>query len=141
MRKKVDLFGRNDLQCTRLSFPRAPFRSLWRRREGGNPLFLRNLVMESKTYFVYILANERNGTLYVGVTNDLIRRVFEHKNNIVKGFTEKYKVHNLVYYEFCNNIEIALNREKNIKKWYRQWKINLINTVNPEWNDLYKDLI
>jgi len=94
-----------------------------------------------KNYYVYILASKRNGTLYIGVTNDLVRRVSEHKNNIIKGFTEKYKVHNLVYYEIANDINAAITREKRLKKWKRQWKIELIEENNPEWNDLYFDLI
>jgi putative endonuclease len=89
-----------------------------------------------KNYYVYILASKKNGTLYIGVTNDLKRRVYEHKNKLVKSFTEKYNVSNLVYYEFTNNIESALDREKVLKKWNRQWKIELIEKANPDWNDL-----
>jgi len=94
-----------------------------------------------KDYYVYILSSKRNGTLYIGITNNLLRRVYEHKNNIIKGFTEKYKVHNLVYYEIANDINAAITREKRIKKWKRQWKIELIEKDNPEWRDLYYDLI
>jgi putative endonuclease len=94
----------------------------------------------NKSYYVYILASERNGTLYIGVTNDLIRRVYEHKNNIVRGFTKKYGVHRLVYYEQVSNIKSALQREKRLKKWNRKWKIELIEKNNPEWNDLYGGL-
>ena len=94
-----------------------------------------------KEYYVYILSSKRNGTLYIGITNNLLRRVYEHKNNIIKGFTEKYKVHNLVYYEIANDINAAITREKRIKKWKRQWKIELIEKDNPEWRDLYYDLI
>ncbi len=94
-----------------------------------------------KNYYVYILASKRNGTLYIGVTNDLIRRVYEHKNNIIKGFTEKYEVHNLVHYEIANDINAAITREKRLKKWKRQWKIELIEKDNPDWRDLYYDLI
>jgi len=93
------------------------------------------------SYFVYILASKRNGTLYVGVTNDLIRRVWEHKQNLVEGFTEKYSVHDLVYFEEAIEIEQAIIREKQIKKWKRQWKLELIEKSNPSWNDLYDGLV
>lgn len=91
----------------------------------------------SKQYYVYILASKRNGTLYIGVTSDIIKRVYEHKNNFVKGFTQKYDVHNLVYYEIAESVESAINREKQIKRWNRAWKIRLIEKSNPEWKDLY----
>ncbi|MFA5309186.1 MAG: GIY-YIG nuclease family protein [Dehalococcoidales bacterium] len=92
-------------------------------------------------YYVYILANKRNGTLYVGVTNDLLRRIYEHKNDFVKGFSSKYGVHNLVYYEQCDNHDAALAREKQIKEWQRKWKLELIEKANPLWQDLYDRLI
>ena len=92
-------------------------------------------------YYLYILASIKNGTLYVGVTNNLLKRVFEHKNDSVDGFSKKYKVHKLVYYEEINNVKVAIQREKQIKKWKRQWKINLIEKNNPEWKDLYYDLL
>lgn len=92
-------------------------------------------------YSVYILASKRNGTLYIGVTNDLIKRVWEHKNDLVEGFTKKYKVHTLVYYEQTIDVNSALAREKQLKKWNRQWKIQLIESVNPSWEDLYEDII
>ena len=94
-----------------------------------------------KDYYVYILASKQNGTLYIGVTNNLLKRVSEHKNNLVEGFTKKYNVHNLVYYEKYNDIHCAITREKQIKKWERQWKINLIEKSNPDWIDLYEKLI
>ncbi|MBM4167125.1 MAG: GIY-YIG nuclease family protein [Ignavibacteria bacterium] len=94
-----------------------------------------------KRYYVYILASKKNGTLYTGVTNNLIRRVDEHKRNIVKGFTEKYNVHNLVYFEEWLDIREAITREKRIKKWRRQWKVELIEKENPEWLDLFPKLI
>jgi putative endonuclease len=94
-----------------------------------------------KQYYVYILASKKNGTLYIGVTNNIIRRVYEHKNDEVEGFTKKYEVHKLVYYEQTENIESALNREKQLKKWNREWKINLIQKENPNWKDLYNELI
>jgi len=94
-----------------------------------------------KSYFVYILASKKNGTLYIGVTNDLVRRVYEHKEGVIDGFTKKYNVKKLVYYEIHNDIRNAIQREKQIKKWYRKWKIELIEKNNPEWNDLYPMLI
>lgn len=95
----------------------------------------------SKQYYVYILASGRNGTLYIGVTSDLIRRVYEHKNNLVEGFTQKYDIHDLVYYEVTESVESAINREKQMKKWNRAWKIRVIEKNNPEWKDLYSGLI
>ena len=94
-----------------------------------------------KSYYVYILASQRNGTLYIGITNDLIKRVYEHRNNLVDGFTKKYKVHSLVYYEQCGDIESAIIREKRLKKWNRKWKLELIEKENPQWRDLYEDLL
>ena len=88
-------------------------------------------------YFVYILASKKRGTLYIGVTNDLKHRVYEHKNNLIEGFTKKYSVHKLVYYERFNSIEYAIRREKRLKKLYRQEKIELIEQSNPQWRDLY----
>ncbi|MCL4476286.1 MAG: GIY-YIG nuclease family protein [Nitrospirae bacterium] len=93
-----------------------------------------------KNFFVYILCNKRNGTLYTGVTSDLIKRVYEHKNDLVYGFTKKYSVHCLVWYEMHETTETAINREKQIKKWNRKWKLALIEKNNPEWNDLYDQL-
>jgi putative endonuclease len=92
-------------------------------------------------YYVYILASKKHGTLYIGVTNDLIKRVYEHKNDLAEGFTKKYGVHKLVYFEQTNDINSAITREKQIKKWRRQWKIELIEEKNPEWADLYLDLV
>ena len=94
-----------------------------------------------KSFYVYILASQRNGTLYIGITNDLIKRVYEHRNNLVDGFTKKYKVHSLVYYEQCGDIESAIIREKRLKKWNRKWKLELIEKENPQWRDLYEDLL
>ena len=94
-----------------------------------------------KQYFVYILASKRNGTLYIGLTNDLLRRIHEHKNDLIEGFTKKYRIHMLVYYEVFGNIYDAIAREKHIKKWNRQWKINLIEKSNPDWEDLYCNLM
>jgi len=91
-------------------------------------------------YFIYILASKRNGTLYIGVTNNLLERVNQHKNNLVDGFTKKYDVHNLVYYEAYKNIDDAIAREKCMKKWKRKWKLKLIESSNPNWEDLYYTL-
>lgn len=92
-----------------------------------------------KSYFVYILASKKNGTLYIGVTSDLEKRVWEHKNKVIKGFTEKYNVDNLVYYEQTENVESALTREKQLKKWKREWKIKLIEENNSDWEDLIEN--
>jgi putative endonuclease len=89
---------------------------------------------------VYILASRRNGTLYVGVTSDLMKRVWQHKNNLVGGFTKEYGVHVLVWYECHETMESAIKREKNIKKWNRKWKLALIEKSNPNWKDLINDL-
>lgn len=93
-----------------------------------------------KDYYVYILASGKRGTLYIGVTNDLMRRVYEHKTGAAPGFTEKYRVKTLVWYEVHQNIEAAIQREKSLKRWYRNWKIDLIENENPEWLDLYDSL-
>ncbi len=103
-----------------LSFP-------WQRE--SSMLIMRN-------YYVYILANKRNGTLYIGVTNNLERRVYQHKQNLIQGFTKKYNVHHLVYYEATSDINAALQREKQLKKWDRKWKLELIEKNNPDWKDL-----
>jgi putative endonuclease len=94
----------------------------------------------TKTYFVYILASQRNGTLYIGVTNDVMRRAWEHKQGQVAGFTKKYGVNLLVYYEAFEDIEYAIAREKQLKKWNRAWKLRLIEEKNPECQDLYEAL-
>jgi putative endonuclease len=94
-----------------------------------------------KSYFVYILSNKKNGTLYIGVTSNLIKRIWEHKTKIVKGFTEKYNIDKLVYYEQTENVMSALEREKQLKKWKTTWKIKLIEKNNSKWRDLYFDLI
>jgi len=96
--------------------------------------------MTMKDYFVYILASKKNGTLYIGMTNDLIKRVYEHKSDLIEGFTKKYLVRNLVYYERYNEVYSAIAREKRLKKWKRRWKIDLIENGNPQWRDLYPEL-
>ena len=88
-------------------------------------------------YWVYILASRKHGTIYIGVTNDLIRRVDQHKNKLAKGFTKEYSVIRLVWFETYDDITAAIEREKKLKKWRREWKINLIERDNPNWDDLY----
>ena len=90
---------------------------------------------------IYILANKKNGTLYTGVTSDLPKRIYEHKNGMTKGFTSKYECKNLVYYEICEGMDAAITREKQIKSGSRQKKITLIESLNPEWLDLYQEII
>lgn len=90
---------------------------------------------------VYILSNHRRGTIYIGVTSNLIRRVWEHKQGLVDGFTKKYQIHTLVYFEMADDMPTAIAREKQLKKWRRMWKIELIEKQNNEWRDLYADLI
>jgi putative endonuclease len=92
-------------------------------------------------FYVYILTNYTNKVLYIGVTNDLVRRIYEHKNKLVKGFTEKYNVNKLVYYEATESIVSAIEREKQLKGGSRQKKIDLIEKLNPQWEDLYKTII
>ena len=95
--------------------------------------------MHSDSY-IYLVANKYNNVLYVGVTNDLIRRIYEHKHKLTKGFTQKYNVDRLVYYEVCSDIVVAIEREKQIKGWSRDKKNALVQTINPDWNDLYDSL-
>jgi len=94
-----------------------------------------------KQYYLYILASKNNGTLYIGVTNNLVRRVYEHKEGLIEGFTKKYNVKNLVYYKVHNDIYEAIKREKAMKKWLRKWKTELIEKTNPNWKDLYAEII
>ena len=89
---------------------------------------------------VYILASKRNGTLYIGVTSDLVRRVWEHKNDLARGFTKEHGVHTLVWYEVHPTMDSAITREKRLKNWKREWKLDLIEGVNPMWDDLYDKL-
>jgi len=96
--------------------------------------------MYRKNYYVYIITNKRNGTLYVGITNNLERRVYEHKEGTVKGFSSKYKVNKLVYYEETENVISAISREKCLKRWNRKWKLRLIEKENPNWEDLANKL-
>ena len=92
-------------------------------------------------YFVYLMASAKNGTLYAGVTNDLVRRVYEHKNGLADGFTSRYSVHQLVWFDSTPSIEAAIHKEKQIKNWKREWKVALIEKSNPEWLDLYPSLL
>ncbi len=95
----------------------------------------------SKGGYIYILSNKPNGILYVGVTNDLVRRVFGHREGVVKGFSKTYNLKRLVYYEQYDDIRLAIQREKTMKHWPREWKVRLINGFNREWDDLYPSLI
>jgi len=93
-----------------------------------------------KVFWVYIAASAKNGTLYIGVTSDLIKRIWQHKNDETDGFTKKYRVHTLVWFEQHENAESAITREKQVKKWNRMWKIREIEMLNPTWKDLYDDV-
>jgi putative endonuclease len=99
------------------------------------------MAVSSKKPCVYILASDRNGTLYVGVTSNVVQRIWQHKNDFLSGFTHDHQVHSLVWFEAHLTMESALNREKAIKKWNRAWKIELIEKCNPYWRDLYQDVI
>ncbi len=96
--------------------------------------------MGEKDFYVYIMANKRNGALYAGVTSDLVKGVYRHKENWVEGFTQKYSAHQLVYYEYRNTAASVIKREKRVKKWRRQWKMALIEKAYPNWNDLYAQI-
>jgi len=93
-----------------------------------------------KEFYVYIMASRRNGTLYIGVTSDLLQRIYEHKNDLIEGFTKRYQVHTLVYYEGPSGFDAVTMREKQLKKWNRIWKLRIIEQMNPEWRDLHEDL-
>ena len=97
--------------------------------------------MNENTYYIYILTNNSNGTLYIGVTNNLVRRIYEHKSKYVDSFSKKYSLKKLVYYEIYDDVQIAIAREKYLKKARRDYKLNLINNFNPEWSDLYHVII
>jgi len=94
-----------------------------------------------KKGFVYIMSNKQDGVLYIGVTSDIVKRVYEHKNGFVDGFTKQYNLKTLVYYEVYDEIEEAIKREKQLKNWHRDWKIELINKQNPHWEDLYESIL
>lgn len=93
-----------------------------------------------KHYYIYILCNKYNDVFYIGVTNDLVRRIYEHKNNLIAGFSKKYKLHKLVYYEVFEDINDAIKREKQLKNWHKDWKLNLIQSINPALIDLEETL-
>ena len=95
----------------------------------------------NKQLAVYILTSKRNGTLYIGVTSDLVKRIWEHKNDMVEGFTKRYGVHRLVWYEVHDSMESAIEREKRLKEWKRKWKLELIESSNPNWQDLYNTIV
>ena len=97
--------------------------------------------MRERSPCVYILASKRNGTLYIGVTSDLVKRVWEHKNDLVEGITKEYGVHQLVYFESHEDMATAIQREKQLKKWNRDWKVQLIEKGNPQWGDLFDSLV
>ena len=92
-------------------------------------------------YYVYILSSKRNGTLYIGVTSHLVKRIWEHKNKVIEGFTSRYGVDKLVYFEEYQEIKLAIQREKRLKEWPRKWKLNLIEQNNPNWLDLYYGIV
>lgn len=94
-----------------------------------------------RIFYIYIMASQRNGTIYIGVTNNLIKRAYQHRNGLIEGFTKEYKVNRLVYFEEYSDIREALPREKQLKRWKRSWKLELIEKNNPTWRDLYDDLL
>jgi len=94
-----------------------------------------------KQFYVYIMTNKKYGTLYIGVTSDLIKRAWEHKNHVVEGFTATYNLDKLVYYEIHDTAESAIRKEKRLKEWQRLWKLDLIDKFNPEWEDLYEIVV
>ena len=103
-------------------------------------LYAQEISME-KTYYVYIITNKLNSVLYIGITSNLVKRIWEHKNKVVDGFSNQYNLNKLVYYEICNDIEQAIKREKQLKNWHRAWKDNLIKEKNPEFLDLFSSII
>ena len=111
------------------------------RRRPGESREPETLKIMTKQPAVYILTSARNGTLYIGVTSNLIKRIWEHKNNLVDGFTKRHGVHHLVWFELHENMDSAIEREKNLKEWKRLWKLNLVERNNPDWRDLYDDII
>jgi len=95
--------------------------------------------MKNNSY-IYIIANKNNTVLYIGVTTNIIKRIFEHRNKLVDGFSSKYCLYKLVYYEIFDDLESALNREKQLKRWHREWKNNMIESINPNWSDIYDEI-
>ena len=104
------------------------------RASTASPNFMKN-------YYVYIITNKYNNVFYVGVTSNLVKRIWEHKNKLVEGFSKKYNLNKLIYYEVCDNIESAITREKQLKRWRREWKISLIEEMNPDFDDLYEKIV
>ena len=105
----------------------------------GDICYNENILKEQ--FFVYIMSNRKKGILYIGVTSNLVARISQHKNELIEGFTKKYHLHNLIYYEVHENAESAITREKHLKQWKRNWKIDLIEKMNPQWRDFYQDII
>jgi putative endonuclease len=105
--------------------------------QAGDPVITAPSMGKKKIFWVYILASRIGGTLYIGVTNDLVRRVFEHRSEVMQGFTKRYGVHRLVYFEQFSDIDSVIRREKRLKKWNRAWKVRLIEEANPNWDDLF----
>jgi putative endonuclease len=94
-----------------------------------------------RQFYIYIMANKRNGTIYIGVTNDLARRVYEHREGLVKGFTSRYGLKSIVYYEVFDSVSLAIQRETSLKRWPRRWKLALIEKANPQWKDLVDEIV
>lgn len=115
-----------------------------RRKFATGPVFGRTRLLAQSNamsaYWVYILTNKPRSTLYIGVTRDLVRRTYEHRENLVKGFTQRYGLKMLVYFEKFDTPQAAIQREKNIKHWSRVWKLQLVEAMNPQWRDLYNDI-
>lgn len=105
------------------------------------PALRGHLVHMGKNYYVYIITNKKEGAFYIGMTSNLPKRIWEHKNKIVEGFSQKYNLNKLVYYEVFDTPEEAIKREKRLKKWDREWKLQAIEEFNPEWSDLYETII
>jgi putative endonuclease len=110
-------------------------------RKNLQHLAVRAIVCFMKRYYVYILTSKRNGTLYIGVTSDIVKRVWQHKQKTIKGFSTKYNINKLVYFEQFDDVNFAINREKLLKEYKRKWKLDLIESNNPEWYDLYEEII
>jgi len=94
-----------------------------------------------RQFYIYIMANKRNGTIYIGVTNDLARRVYEHREGLVKGFTSRYGLKSIVYYEVFDSVSLAIQRETSLRRWPRRWKLALIEKANPQWKDLVDEIV
>lgn len=117
------------------------FYSYFPRSMSSTPIGERESREFNMTPCVYILSSKRNGTLYIGVTSNLVQRVWQHRNNFVEGFTKRYGVHTLVWYEMHSTMYSAITRERALKKWNRSWKVDLIEENNPTWRDLYSEIV